>query len=32
MKLLIDFLAIVMFFVVYKFAPENINAIYPLLK
>jgi intracellular septation protein len=31
MKLLIDFLPIVIFFIVYKFAPESIEAISPLL-
>jgi intracellular septation protein len=31
MKLLIDFLPIVIFFLVYKFAPESIEAISPLL-
>jgi intracellular septation protein len=31
MKLLIDFLPIVIFFIVYKFAPESIDAISPLL-
>jgi intracellular septation protein len=31
MKLLIDFLPIVIFFLVYKFAPESIDAISPLL-